>query len=227
MAAVRGGSGAWSVLAIVQDALLLVDRENVLFANRAFEELCDTPAHELQLVSAATSCVLMRPEQRALFFEVVGRVLDGLPIRNDILVECSSKQAGAFLSRVAFYAYRDGSEQRCACVFTDPLFYHMLLETTSVFACLLEYVDTDLQIFHGNSRAQAILAPSVAGAVAAAALEGRTLKEQLGFQFDAEDELFFRSCRQHGLPFLKLIRVVAAAVPSLDSVFAGVLCLLL
>ncbi len=192
-----------ALLAVVRDALLFVDREQFLFANKAFEDLCDATSHDIR----QSSSFLMNPGERSSFFSRVCGLMDGQALRNEALVECNGTQTGPFISHVSFHVYRDeadGNHQhKCACNFVDPLFYRNLFTVTPVPVALLEYLDDeeDCRVFRSNRGAIDLL-----DSPESSTIDGLSLKRDLGFELEQETRSFFRACRQ-GDPHLKSVLI--------------------
>jgi signal transduction histidine kinase/CheY-like chemotaxis protein len=200
-----GGSFA---LTVIREALLFVDREKFLFANRAFEDLCEATSHGIR----QSSSLLMNAEEKSLFFARVRGVMDGQALRNEALVECSSTQTGPFLSKVSFHVYRDESdgEVKCACNFVDPVFYGNLFNVTPVPLALLEYIDDeeDYRVFRSNR-----IISDLVGPPDSCSIDGMALKRELGFEFDLETLTFLRACRP-GVPHLKSLLISKSSADS-------------
>ncbi len=63
------------ILEVIKDAVLLVDKEKFLFANRAFEEMFDYA----WVTIASDQATVMPPEERSRFFKLVTRLIDAEP----------------------------------------------------------------------------------------------------------------------------------------------------
>ena len=190
-----------ALLAVVRDSLLLVDREQFLFANKAFEDLCNTTSHAIR----QSSSLIMSAGERNSFFDRVRGLMDGHPLRNEALVECTGTQTGPFLSRVSFHVYFDETDgnNKCACNFVDPMFYRNLFTVANVSVALLEYLDDegDCRVFRSNRCAVDRL-----GFPECATIDGLSLKRDLGFELEQATRSFFRACRQ-GDPHLKPVLI--------------------
>jgi hypothetical protein len=83
-------------------------------------------------------------ESRA-FFGLVAQLMNGESITNEAMVECISQRSGLFLCHVVFHSFADGADRqhKCACIFSDPLFYLPILECPSNVVALLEYVESE------------------------------------------------------------------------------------
>ncbi len=130
------------ILQVIKDAVLLVDKEKFLFANRAFEEMFDFSW--CAIAPQNTTTVILSAE-RARLFQLVSRLIDGEPVFNEALVDCMNLFTGPFLSKVTFHPFIDllDNKHKCVCIFSDPLFYKNLLEKTATLVCLLEYLPED------------------------------------------------------------------------------------
>ncbi len=146
------------ILEVIKDAVLLVDKEKFLFANRAFEEMFD---YAWVTIAPQTHTTVLLASERARFFQLVGRLIDGEPVFNEALVDCLNQFTGPFLSKVTFSPFVDMLDNRhkCVCVFADPLFYKKLLEKTATLVGILEYIpeEQDCAIFRANKAAQVVL----------------------------------------------------------------------
>ncbi len=146
------------ILEVIKDAVLLVDKERFLFANRAFEEVFDFPWCSIAPQDKTT---ILLASERARFFQLVGRLIDGELVCNEALVDCMNRFTGPFLSKVTFRPYVDviDNKRKCVCIFSDPLFYKKLLENTATLIGILEYVveERDCTIFRANKAAQKVL----------------------------------------------------------------------
>ncbi len=129
------------ILEAITDAVLLVDdKENFLFANRAFEEMFDFPwcsnRHgEVQLNfnhqqhQSGSTVIFSSTAERVRFFQLVSQLLNihGEPVFKEALVECMKNQlTGPFLSKVTFTPFIDivdDHKNKCVCIFSDPLYY--------------------------------------------------------------------------------------------------------
>ncbi len=130
------------ILEVIKAAVLLVDKEKFLFANRAFEEMFD---FSWCAIAPQTSTTFILSAERARFFQLVSRLIDGELVFNEALVDCMHQFTGPFLSKVTFHPFIDtlDSKHKCVCIFSDPLFYKKLLEKTATLICLLEYFPED------------------------------------------------------------------------------------
>ncbi len=126
------------ILEVVKDAVLLVDKEKFIFANRAFEEMFD---YAWCVIAPQHTTTVMLSAERARFFQLVSCLIDGEQIFNEALVDCMHQYTGPFLSKVNFYPFIDmlDNKHKCVCIFSDPLFYKKILEKTATLICLLEY----------------------------------------------------------------------------------------
>ncbi len=126
------------ILEVIKDAVLLVDKEKFLFANRAFEEMFD---FSWCVIAPQSTTTVILSAERARFFQLVTRLIDGKPAFNEALVDCMHQFTGPFLSKVTFHSFIDtlDNKHKCVCIFSDPLFYKKLLEKTATLICLLEY----------------------------------------------------------------------------------------
>jgi signal transduction histidine kinase/ActR/RegA family two-component response regulator len=206
-----GGSFA---LTVIREALLFVDREKFLFANRAFEDLCEETSHGIR----QSSSLLMNSQEKSHFFARVRGLMDGQALRNEALVECSSTQTGPFLSKVSFHVYRDESDGvvKCACNFVDPVFYGNLFNATPVPIALLEYIDNeeDYRVFRSNCIISDLVGPPDCRSI-----DGMALKRELGFEFDLETLAFLRACRP-GVPHLKSLLITKSSADSQHALMA-------
>ncbi len=146
------------ILEVIKDAVLLVDKEKFLFANRAFEEMFDFAwCH----IAPQTHTTVLIASERARFFQLVARLIDGEAVFNEALVDCMNQFTGPFLSKVTFNPFIDmlDNNHKCVCIFSDPLFYKKLLEKTATLIGILEYIpeEQDCTIFRANKAAQVVL----------------------------------------------------------------------
>jgi hypothetical protein len=178
----------------------------VLYANRSFEELFECALPRL-LAPGGVDHVMSAVESRA-FFGLVAQLMNGESITNEAMVECISQRSGLFLCHVVFHSFVDGADRqhKCACIFSDPLFYLPILECPSNVVALLEYVESenDCIVLRVNRSASGGLQQADTGAESWAA---KNLRRDIGFVFDAADVAFFTRCQFIGRPLVKRFRV--------------------
>ncbi len=63
------------ILEVIKDAVLLVDKERFLFANRSFEEMFDYA----WVTIASNQATVILPEERSRFFNLITRLIDAEP----------------------------------------------------------------------------------------------------------------------------------------------------
>jgi signal transduction histidine kinase/CheY-like chemotaxis protein len=193
-----------------REAVLIVRHETFHFANRSFEELCDYANAEL----LEGPSLLLPPTEHAAFFQLVQQHLLSQVALPDALVECLHRTSGPFLARVAFHPFRPHESTSdepplCVCVFSDPLFYKPLFESTSSMILLLELCPSndDLVLLKSNHAGERLLLNSSANSPAANERRPRLLQQELGFCFDDDDRLYFTRQRSVGTPYLKQFRI--------------------
>jgi hypothetical protein len=215
----------WSrfVLRVTRDAILLADESRFLFVNRGFEELCDSASAEL----VENPSLLMPPMEHAEFFQLVQRHLALEAAVPDAIVECLNKTSGPFLARVSFHPFVDptqpsDTDRKCLlCIFSEPLFYKPLFETTSNVILLLEYWEDehDLALLKANQTAERLLnnaSPSTGGR------QKLLLQKQLGFCFEEDDLFYLSQQRAVGVPHAKLFVVSPpSAAPGVEIYLAA------
>ena len=127
------------VVQVIQEAILIVDENRFLFANKGFENLCG-----LSFCSFAQDPkILMREDELStlfgniqIFFSDKHTAENSL---NNCIIECFHSQSGAFLSKVSFHPFvdiTDNNKKKCICLFSDPLFYPSLFDNDKLIGII-------------------------------------------------------------------------------------------
>lgn len=187
------------VLKVIKEALLIVDQERIVFVNKSFEDLCDFSSN--QLLNDLT-LLFFAEEESSAFFGLVKKHATGSPIFNEAIVEIKNRRSGPFLSKVTFHPFVDELENpKCVCIFSDPLFYTPIFETTSTLMGLLEFfeAESDCVLLRANKAVVGLFdipqndLPVVR----------RYLQRDLGFQLDEDDLAFLSESDSIGTPYAR------------------------
>ncbi len=206
------------VLRVISDALLIVDKQQFLFANKSFEDLCDYAAYQL----VATPSLLLEDEiERRAFFKLIDDHLSGKKdVFNESIVECHNKSSGLFLAQVTFHAFLDeldDSKPKCVCIFSEPMFLKSLFTNATTLFGLLEYRDEegDCIMLKTNEALLRILfsfldvtnKPYQPWSSSTLFSLNKRLVADLGFILEEDDLEFFDRCRLQSTPRMKCFRV--------------------